>query len=192
MSQPETTAYRSSTLDHIEKTLADAYRKEIDQEENVWRSLPFFAATLALQLAALFQIFDKLPTRFTLFWWVALAFSGVAGISTIIALIFLSISIFPAKFRYIAPEPELLDYAEGLDQDEKRSAGNAQTAPIDSLAILKAALARQYAVGTHHNRQINQRRALRRSVAGLATLVSVFGTLALAVTVVVTYISKTP
>ncbi|HEY8288257.1 MAG TPA: hypothetical protein VIG49_03240, partial [Acetobacteraceae bacterium] len=42
----------ASTLDHIEKTLADAYRKEIDQEENVWRSLPFFAATLALQLAA--------------------------------------------------------------------------------------------------------------------------------------------
>jgi hypothetical protein len=28
-------------LDHLEKTFADAYRKEIDQEENVWRSLPF-------------------------------------------------------------------------------------------------------------------------------------------------------
>lgn len=51
----------TSTLDHIEKTLADAYRKEIDQEENVWRSLPFFAATLALQLAAMFQIVDRLP-----------------------------------------------------------------------------------------------------------------------------------
>lgn len=42
-------------LDHIGKTLADQYRKEIDQEENVWRSLPFFAATLALQVAALAQ-----------------------------------------------------------------------------------------------------------------------------------------
>jgi hypothetical protein len=43
-------------LGHIEKFLADTYRKEIDQEENVWRSLPFFAATLALELAALFNL----------------------------------------------------------------------------------------------------------------------------------------
>jgi hypothetical protein len=35
-------------LDHLEKIFGDAYRKEVDQEENVWRSLPFFAATLAL------------------------------------------------------------------------------------------------------------------------------------------------
>jgi hypothetical protein len=52
----------ASTLDHIEKTLADAYRKEIDQEENVWRSLPFFAATLALQLAAMFQSLTRIES----------------------------------------------------------------------------------------------------------------------------------
>jgi hypothetical protein len=50
-------------LNYIERTLADSYRKEIDQEENVWRSLPFFAATLALQVATLFQVIDKLPER---------------------------------------------------------------------------------------------------------------------------------
>jgi hypothetical protein len=44
--------------DYLEKTFADAYRKEIDQEENIWRSLPFFAATLALQLTAVAQIRD--------------------------------------------------------------------------------------------------------------------------------------
>lgn len=40
-------------IDYLEKTFSDAYRKEVEQEENVWRTLPFFAATLALQLAAL-------------------------------------------------------------------------------------------------------------------------------------------
>lgn len=40
------------SLDYIEKTFADGYRKEIDQEENARRSLPFFAATLALRIAA--------------------------------------------------------------------------------------------------------------------------------------------
>ncbi len=37
----------TSALDHIEKTLAAAYRREIEQGENVWRSLPVFAATIA-------------------------------------------------------------------------------------------------------------------------------------------------
>ncbi len=45
-------------LDHLEQTFADSYRKEIDQEENVWRSLPFFVATLALQPAGLAQVQD--------------------------------------------------------------------------------------------------------------------------------------
>lgn len=43
----------ASTLDHIEKTPADSYRREIEQEQNLWRSLPFFAATLVSELAAM-------------------------------------------------------------------------------------------------------------------------------------------
>ena len=45
-------------IDYLETLFGEAYRKEIDQEENVWRSLPFFTATLALQLAGLAQIRD--------------------------------------------------------------------------------------------------------------------------------------
>lgn len=43
----------ASTLDPIEKTLADAYRKEIDQEENVWRSV----AELAILTSIGFTVF---------------------------------------------------------------------------------------------------------------------------------------
>ena len=172
-------------LDHIEKTLADSYRKEIDQEENVWRSLPFFAATLALQLAALFQIVERLPPPATFSWWAAIACAATSGAATIIALCFLAVSILPAKFRYVAPEPELLDYALGLDQDELAAT---PPQPPDALTKLKTTLARQYAVAAHNNRRINQRRALWRSIAGLATLLSVVTTLALVVTVAVTYV----
>jgi hypothetical protein len=180
----------ASTLDHIEKTLADAYRKEIDQEENVWRSLPFFAATLALQLAAMFQIVDRLPQAWTGVWWDTVGCIVIAGLATLTALGFLSASIFLARFRYVAPEPELLDYAEGLDVDEQRMSAERHGDPVDGLATLKRALARQYAVATHHNRQINQRRALCRSVAGLATLVSVLMTLILVATVTLHYVPK--
>lgn len=85
-------------LAYIEKTLADSYRKEIDQEENVWRSLPFFAATLALQLAALFQIIDKLPDPTTIIGWAPLGLLIAAGIATLVSLAFLAASIYPQRF----------------------------------------------------------------------------------------------
>jgi len=174
-------------LDHIEKTLADAYRKEIDQEENIWRSLPFFAATLALQLAALFQIVDRLPREGTV-TWSSIVWIAIAALATLTALGFLSASIFMARFRYIAPEPELLNYAEGLDSDESQAATDRREGAVDAVTVLKKALARQYAIATHHNRQINQRRALWRSIAGLATLASVLATLFLAATVTPHYV----
>ena len=87
----------TSMLDHLEKTLGDCYRKEIDQEENIWRSLPFFAATLALQLAAIFQILGHLPKNGSGAWMDAIAFLVVAAIFSIIALLFLSASIFPVE-----------------------------------------------------------------------------------------------
>jgi hypothetical protein len=50
-----------TALRYIERVLGDAYRKQIDREENVWRSLPFFAATQVPELAALFQFDTRLP-----------------------------------------------------------------------------------------------------------------------------------
>src|SRR5208283_4883659 len=69
-------------LAYSEKTVADSYRTKIDREENVWRSLPYFAATLALQLAALFQNIDKLPDPTTIIGWLSMASIGYAGALT--------------------------------------------------------------------------------------------------------------
>jgi hypothetical protein len=179
------------TLDHIEKTLADAYRKEIDQEENIWRSLPFFAATLAFELTALFQMIDRLPPYGTGGWIDAVVWSILAFASALVALVCLSVSVFPARFRYIAPEPELLDYAEGLDQDELEGALDENGRKIAAIVVLKAALARQYASATHSNRQVNQGRGLWRSVAGVAIILAAIFTLALVATVLTHYHPKT-
>jgi hypothetical protein len=161
------------TLDHIEQTLADAYRKEIDQEENVWRSLPFFAATIAFQIAALSQVLLRLPEKSTGAWWDAIVAIILVVLLILAALLFLAGSIAPATFSYISDEPALLASARGLDQDEQDAEAQ-RLSPVDALAVLKRTLADQYSVAAHHNRQINQRRALRRSLAGLATLGSAF------------------
>lgn len=177
----------ASTLDHIEKTLADAYLREIEQEENVWRSLPFFAATLALQLAAMFQVVDRLPHRGSGGWWDSLGWISIASVATLTALVFLAASIGMADFRYITPEADLLHYAEGLDSDERQMIAEGHESPIDALDAFKKALAREYASATTHNRRINRTSALCRSIAGLATLASVVATLALVATVAIHY-----
>ena len=98
----------------IEKTLADSYRKDIGQEENIWRSLPFFAATLALQLTALFQVIDELPDPTKVLGWVSVGVLVSTGEMTRASLSFLAASIYPRKFDYIAKKPALLSFAENL------------------------------------------------------------------------------
>jgi hypothetical protein len=163
-------------LAYIEKTLAESYRKEIDQEENIWRCLPFFAATLALQLAALFQISDRLPDPTTIIGWTCLFLLAAAGALTVASLGFLAASIYPRRFDYIAKQGALLSYARDLIRDEQAPENQHQDDPFSALVTLKTEMARQYAQACDHNQQINKRRERLRSIAGLAALGSVLVT----------------
>ncbi|NGM20980.1 hypothetical protein G3576_13230 [Roseomonas stagni] len=171
-------------LDHVEKAFGDNYRKEIDQEENIWRSLPFFAASLALQLAAIVGLASNLPALTAALWWAVATLLGCVALSSLATIGFLAASIAPARFRYLAPEPDLRTYALSLAAAEAaQRAATGQTEagppPPDGLTVLKNEMARQYAVATHNNRLINQRRATRRAWAGLCMLASVLATLIL-------------
>ena len=170
-----------SLLDHLEKTFADAYRKEIDQEENVWRSLPFFAATLALQLAGLAQIRDWVAGVSGPLLAVSTGLLVLAGGVTLAAIVFLGFSIWPAHFQYVGREPAFRDYAEAVRSAAARApdAGTDQDIADTALRTVKAALLEQYATLAGNNRAINQGRARWRTRAGLATLVSVFAVLVL-------------
>jgi hypothetical protein len=175
-------------LSHIEKTLADAYRKEIDQEENIWRSLPFFAATLALQLAALFQLTTRLPPAGTWAGWISGGLLTLTGLLMFVALLLLAASIAPTRFRYISREPLLFHYTEDLIRAERAARDQGETDAIDALVLLKGELAHQYAVATDHNRRINKRRELIRAFAGLFVIASVLTTLFLVGTTFTYYV----
>ena len=183
-------AKEPGALAHIEKTLSDSYRKEIDQEENIWRSLPFFAAILALQLAALFQVIERIPPGGGSAVGVFRVLVAVSVASSLSALAVLAWSIFPAKFEYIARDSALLDYALGLIEDERDPANVAQAVPVVALHTLKENLAKQYARATDHNRRINKARELRRSIAGLLTICAVMSTLVLVGATFATYVPK--
>ena len=177
----------SSVFDHIERVLADAYHREIEHEENVWRTLPFFAATLALQLTALFQTVEHFPPAGTAAWRMAAGFGAFSGVATFVALVFLAASIMPARFDYIAPEPDLLDFADRLDRERPDRGIEASANVVETL---KRELARQYALAAEHNRAINRSRAKRRSIAGLATVLSVLATIILVMVIAVTYVPE--
>jgi len=190
VANPPKTPPEPPALAHIEKTLAESYRKEIDQEENIWRSLPFFAATLALQLAALFQVIDRIPSGSSLLAILSMAAAYGAFAFSLVALGFLASSIFPAKFRYVAKDEALLVYALGLIEDERHPGNLAQPVPLVALHLLKENLAAQYALATDNNRQINKRRERRRGIAGLLTIFSVIMTLLLVVMALTTHVTR--
>lgn len=175
-------------LDHLEKTFAEAYRKEIDQEENVWRSLPFFAATLALQLAALAQVRDWVTGAAGFLLVIATILLALAGVATLAAIALLALSVWPAEFQYVGREPAFRYYAETVrvQATNAANAGTPQQVSETALRTVKAALAEQYATAADNNRIINQARARWRTRAGLATLTSVFAVLVLVALVVVT------
>ena len=160
-------------LEQLERTLADSYKREIEAEENVWRSLPFFAATLALQFAGLAQARDWLLAMQGNAALVAIVLLVLAGGSTALGLLFLAQSIAPAEFRYLSRETELLRYAGALREQERSAGREVAEASAAALASFRATLVAQYAMAVDHNRAINRRRATRRTRAALAILCSV-------------------
>lgn len=175
-------------LDYLERTFADAYRKEIDQEENIWRSLPFFAATLALQLTAVAQIRDWVTSATGTILIVVAILLIAAAVATMAALFFLALSVWPSDFRRVAREPAFRAYAEQVLEAVKRAAPaerSAQENAEEALETVKAALAEQYSLAVDSNRVVNETRAKWRARAGLATLGSVFTALVIVAIVVV-------
>ena len=88
---------------------------------------------LAPQLAALLQVTERLPS---VWYWPPRPtygpISAAVGCS-LGALGFLAPSIFPAKFRYLANDSALLEYALGLIGGEQRPDNQAHAAPVVAL-----------------------------------------------------------
>lgn len=163
---------------YLEEILSAAYNREIDQQENVWRSLAFFAATLALELAAFVQLFIHLPPRGSIAHDVSLVLLVVGGILTLGVLWFMYQAVKPRKFRYISKAELLVGYVNGLVDTERRSEGS--DTPFLALPSLKQELARQMAVATDYNQNLNARRELFRALAGELVVASLFIILILA------------
>ena len=169
-------------IEYLEKTFTEAYRKEIDQEENVWRTLPFFAATLALEINAVGPINVWLTKTHGTERYLALAILAIAGVATVASLFCIFMAVKKVTFVYVSSEPTFLNYANELRK--YLTANNTSNRPADAITeetitTLKAYMIDQLAGATNNNRLITQRRALWRTRAGLQVIVSVLTMLVL-------------
>ena len=95
--------------EYLEKLCVDAFKREWDADENVVRSLPFFAAALALTVTVLGIVAKDLPplgpavVPITAHIALLLAATSVGGV-----LHYLIVAVRPRIYRYPPPEGELI------------------------------------------------------------------------------------
>ena len=96
---------------------ADAFKREVDADEAVWRSLPFFAALAGLGLAVLPGLFVSLasgPPTVTRI--VALALFAVMVIAFTVAAYWFWQVLRPRRYDYPDEEAGLIAYADALQE----------------------------------------------------------------------------
>jgi len=103
--------------DYTEKFYADGYRQQIADEENVPRSLPFFATAFAVLVAIIAASKDLIPVPslgvYPIVVWVLML---LLAICLLASMVFLLITLWPRDFKYVMSEPELHNYVVGLRQ----------------------------------------------------------------------------
>jgi hypothetical protein len=150
--------------EYLEKILSDAYKREIDQEENVVRSLPFVAATLAVLFTIISLSRESIP-KYTNSYYenfiYALLILLIAAVSLIIW--YLLIAVRPRRFEYLMSEKDLKQYADDLrhyySQIHTRASDIEQKLMVD----LRQTMVDQYSVGAMNNRANNVSRARARA-----------------------------
>ncbi|AQR61670.1 hypothetical protein BZG35_08405 [Brevundimonas sp. LM2] len=173
-------------FDYLEKHCAEAYKREVDQDENVFRSLPFFAATLGVQIAILIPLVARLPAfRLDPYVLVLHGLLGLTGVGVVMTVVFLFIATAQRTFRYPPSETALIVWARA-ERDTYLQAGF-DRADVEAVVAddLRARLAEEFAQAAEHNRAQNLIRLKVRARALAALIAALCLALALAATMFV-------
>lgn len=159
-------------FEYLEKHCAEAYKREFDQEENVFRSLPFFVAALGLEVAIVGHIVRRFPPfEIKPYSLVLHGLLGAAGLCFVATIIFMFLAVARRQFRYPPSESAVIDWAR-----TERSAYLTAGFPKDEVEVvlheeLLEKLAPEFAAATEHNRANNLSRLKFRSWALIALVV---------------------
>gem|GEM_PF-1184564 len=185
--------------EYVEKLVSESFKRELDQEENVVRSLPFFATSIGVLMTLVGFARSALPA---LTWevWSVLAYGFLAGILISLAavLVFLYQAVYERRFLYPMAEPELIGYATQLTgyyeviANSSQQLGDTPECPdlgtVDALVVrdVRAAVTKQAAEAAVRSRSKTLLRLKARARAFSALLAA----LAFALGLIVVILSK--
>lgn len=179
------------TAEYVERQVTEGLRRELEHEENVVRSLPFFATSIGALLAFLGLVRDSLPSvQITPLALTVYTFLALAVLALLALLWFLYDSLRLRSLPLPMTEPDLVRYAEELTayyataattDDRPAGAGSEEVVDRDRAVVaeLRAIMIEQLAAATSAIRAQNLRRLAARSRAFSTLLVALFFALAL-------------
>jgi hypothetical protein len=167
-------ATESKSLDYLEKLFFDAYKRECDQEENIYRSLPFFIAGLALAMTMLGMASQIIvssmffgESRYDFLIYCALAVFSVVLIALFQTLRCLETAVRARSFVQPPPETEIIQWREQLQKfyaDAEEPAEESKD--VEVLLHLKTFMVEEFAKSATNNRANNAKKLEARASAG--------------------------
>ena len=110
LSPPVDPAKGDPFYDYLEKYVADGIKRELDQEEAVWRSIPAFVTALGLIGAMLAYVGSKLvPPQDHALSYVALGLAGTGSLCVLIAGWNLRTAVRRRRYGYLPDEPGVVN-----------------------------------------------------------------------------------
>ena len=183
--------------EYLEKSIAESFKRELDQEENVVRSLPFFATSIGILVTFISFARATLPAIAQAFFPVAIYSLLTALIACLAALLFfLYCAVRKRTFDYPMHEAELISYATKLTIYYRAIAPTDRTdadPESDSIAVIEQAvigdlrkeLLDQVATAARVSRTNNWSRLRARARAITALMMALAFALALIVVILV-------
>ncbi|UEM06871.1 hypothetical protein JL101_030760 (plasmid) [Skermanella rosea] len=183
--------------EYLERLVTEGFRRELDQEENVVRSLPFFATSVGILITFIGFAHGTLAP-FALAFWPLLEHGLLAGLIGSLALLlwFLFQAVRLRTFSYAMGEVELIRHAADLTayyrQAEDQDAGGGPagseadpTALVEQAVIddLRGILTRQFAEAAVVSRANNAKRLRARARAFSVLMVAMSFALALIIAI---------
>ncbi len=165
----------SRSSEYVERLVAEGYRRELDQDENVVRSLPFFATSLGVLATAIGLARPAIGP----FEWSAMSVAIHAALvatalAILLVLLFLVAATRPRRFETIMEEGALIEFRASLEEYYMASGAGAATLEEAVTADLREEVTQQLARAAAVTRRNNLARLKARGRAVLALLVAIF------------------
>lgn len=142
--------------EYLEEVLKSSFERELEVDEHVARTVPFFAATFAFAGPLFAFILERLPPLEVTFLSVALrVMLASAALCAVMVLVNLYQAVRLRRYKIPPSEPDLIAYAAELKKAFSDAGLTPKYVQLRAQEKLRELLIEHYAKDTAHNRAMN-------------------------------------